>query len=70
MSTIPDHLMTYRNWYNEQSSFITPKCTCGGVLLWTIDKCPDCASTDEIQHEIDILKWHIKSDTQYKEALL
>jgi len=70
MSTIPNHLVTYRNWYNKQvsSSFSAPACTCGGVLLWSVDKCPKCASMDEIRHEVDILKWHIKSDIQYKKT--
>ena len=72
MSIISACLLTYRDWYNEQvaSSFTAPKCACGGVMLWSVNKCQQCASPIEIQDEIYILEWHINNDKQYKEVSL
>ena len=70
MSSISAHLLTYRDWYNKQvsESYIAPKCDCGGVMLWSVNKCHVCAEDEDLQYETVILEWHLYNDKEYKKS--
>jgi hypothetical protein len=64
---ITQSLKDYQKWCNKNVYKMTnfPKCRCGGVMLWSINICENCASFIEINNEIKIIEGYLKIDVNY-----